>query len=160
MVRAWTGATRFVPTVGMLEKSGTCTLYDFVTYLLMSRHLKGAKLLPVDCFSTSSPTLQALPASPKEDNKTYNLRSSTRQQTLESQERVEIAQREKAKLKTEKFTQAVPESSKEIFATQKALWPIYKVKLKLKMALKITAKSNLRERKLYFQRCMQRVVLY
>ena len=32
IVRAWTGATRFVSTLDMLEQSGTCSLREFTVY--------------------------------------------------------------------------------------------------------------------------------
>ena len=154
IVRAWTGASRFVSTLDMLGHSGTCSLREFTVYLLMSRHLKGAKLLPEGCFAPPAPERRTLPSSPALEKGSYNLRPSTRKKTQESQIKFQTEELEKSKTKTEKFTQAVPESAKETFETQKKLWPVYKVKLKLKSALRITFRTNVRSRQQFFKKCM------
>ena len=154
IVRAWTGATRFVSTLDMLEHSGTCSLREFTVYLLMSRQLKGANLLPEGCFAPPAPEKRTLPSSPVPEHNSYNLRPSTRKKTQESQIRFQSAELEKTKSKTEKFTQAISEFAKETFETQKKRWPVHKVKLKLKTALKITFRTNVTLRRQFFKKCM------
>ena len=150
--RKWTGATQFVPIETMIRESGTCTLETFITYLLMSRSLRGAKLLPKAKLLPSTPYKTTLPTSPKiQIQKRSSNRPSTMLKTAQSKLKADNLALEKLEKNSEKFLARISDDDKEVFREVLNKYTIDKVKLKLKGALKVSFKSDARNRTKIFE---------
>ena len=151
VIRAWTGATEFVPIQVMLEESGMCTFRAFVNYLLMCRFIKGAKLLPIGCFEPTLPLQTELPESPKFGYSDRILRASTVEKSINSRSNEQERLDRKMLKKSELFLSEVTDAEKEIFSFVWNDIRIDRMKSKLKSLLKINRKGkNIKVRKKIF----------
>ena len=151
LVKAWTSATQFVPNTVILEESGTCTVFKFVTYLLMTRFRKNLKILPPGCFDVPDEALEsALPVSPPE--KTHNLRKSTLEKSEVCRQEMQERELEKIKKNSQKFIEAVDFDHKVLFTELRASSPAHLFKGRLKRNLQISRKYDKKKRNAIFEK--------
>ena len=162
LVRAWTGASRFVKNEILFEQAGIADLKSFVEYLFASRYILKGKSLSFfnekNWRSEIDPSLISLPDSPK-PTYTRERRASTIEKTRKSEE---LAYNRNA-LKDEKlngpleFIKNIEEWKMfEIDKVKKEVMDPNKVRPSLKSALKIKSikktKKEILDRNILFEK--------
>ena len=128
-----------------------CNFCSIFGYLIMTRYFKNKPLVPEGSLEVSEkPEKWELPISPPE--KKHNLRESTKNNTIETMQRVKEREIDKSMKSSTRFLNEVDIEMKRTFSEVLKNFPVHKVKWQLKKQFEITRKVNAAQRKRLFEK--------